>query len=377
MSFRSIVAMSSISILLAVAFGTAFTPAGVNATPQATSRTASPTTQTVTSPSSSVVPSPSAGRTVPFPDLPVLVGTSDGDIYTKLVAGAVGGTKTHVCDGYIVRIESGGPSNLISCIQGSTFAVYTYDHRTNAIALVAGVDGPAIWTLLGDGLIYVTRGSCAPGATDCATKLVRKDLTTGATTTIDERLGVVTDFRTTEEGPTIWRAGNSVTFVRPDAEAGTFLLTDAGLVRFSPNRLVAGAKGRWLLESEETGSFNSGCCTFVLQRFETEARVTAANVENERAVTMLEDGRILAYRPDRDGPNGTMVTYSATGGRVERVDRGAFTPFQIVRAASDWLLGFEYAGAPSLTLRAYRMSDGAFASAPGGVISAVAILPAK
>lgn len=358
MSFRSIVAISSITILLA---------AGC----------ASPATQTVASASSSVVPPPLAGRTVPFPDLSVLVGTSDGDIYTKLVAGAVGGTKTHVCDGYIVRVESGGPSSLISCIQGSTFAVYTYDHRTTAVARVTGVDGPAIWTLLGDGLIYVTRGSCAPGATDCATRLVRKDLKTGANTTIDERLGVVTDFRTTDEGPTIWRARNSVTFVRPDTDAGTYLLRDSGLVRFSANRLVAGAKGRWLLESEETGSFNSGCCTYVLQRSATEMRLTPANVENERAVTMLEDGRIVAYRPDRDGPNGAMVVYSATGGQVERTDRGAFTPFQIVRATTDWILGFEYAGAPSLTLRAYRLSDGAFASAAGGTITTVAILPPK
>lgn len=325
----------------------------------------------------SVVPSPSAAGTVPFPDLDVLVGTADGDIYTKLTAGRPAGTRTHVCDGYIVRIESDGPLNLISCIRGSTFAVYTYDHHNNAVARVPGVDGPAIWTLLKDGIVYVTRGSCAAGATDCATKLVRKDLKTGTTTTIDERVGVVTDFRTTEEGPTIWRAKNSVTFVRPDAEAGTYLLRDATLTRFSADRLVAGYKGRWLLESEETLSYNSGCCTYVIQLFQTETRLTPANVENERAVTMLGDGRIAAFRPDRDGPDGTMVIYSSTGGRVERMDRGAFTPFQVVRATPDWILGFEYAGAPSLTLRGYRLSDGAFASAAGGTISALAILPPK
>src|SRR5207253_8892402 len=104
---------------------------------------------------------------------------------------------------------------------------------------------------------------------------------------------------------------------------------------------------------------------------------TPPNVQNERAVTMLEDGRSVAFRPDREGPNGTMVIYSATGGRVERTDRGAFTAFQIVRATADWIFGFEYAGAPSVTLRAYRLSDGAFASMAGGAISAVAILPAK
>ena len=337
--------------------------------------TGTPVAATPAPPSSVVSSSPS--RTVSFPDLDVLVGTIDGDIYTKLSAGRPAGAKTHVCDGYIVRLESTGPLDLVSCILGSTFTVYTYDHRSNTVALVPGLDGPAIWALLGDGIIYVTRGTCAPGATDCATKLVRRDLKTGVNTTIDERVGVLTDFRTTDEGPTIWRAKNSVTFVRPDTEAGTYLLRDTTLMRFSPNRLVAGYKGRWLLESEETLSFNSGCCTYVTQLLQTETRLTPANVENERAVTLLGDGRIVTFRPDRDGPAGTMVIYSASGGRVERADRGAFTPFQIVRATPDWILGFEYAGAPSLTLRAYRVSDGSFASAAGGTISALAILPAK
>jgi hypothetical protein len=341
--------------------------ASASRTPVAMSATAVP----------SASPSRSPGKVVAFPDLDVLVGTADGDIYKKLSSGKVSGPKTHVCDGYIVRIEPAGPLDLVSCVQGSAFAVYTYDHRTNAVSRVPGVDGPAIWTDLGDGVLYVSRGSCAPAALDCATKLVRRDTRTGATTTIDERVGVVTDFRTTDEGPTIWRAKNSVTLVRPEGDAGTWLLRDSTLTRFSSNRLVAGYKGRWLLESEETLSFNSGCCTYVVQRFQTETRITPPDVENERAVAMLGDGRIVAFRPDGDGPDGTMVIYSANGGRVERLDRGAFTPFQVVWPTTDWILGFEYAGAPTLTLRAYRPNDGAFASAAGGTISAVAILPLK
>ena len=365
-------AIGWISILVAAACGRpAVQDAAATPVPRDAARTGSSLP-----PSGTVVPSPSAARTVPFPDLGVLVGTSDGDVYTKLAGGRPAGTKVHVCDGSIVRLEVAA-TDLVSCIQGSTFAVFTFDHRTGAVARVAGVDGPAIWTLTGDAILYVTRGSCAPGAADCATRLVRRDMRTAALTTIDERVGVLTDFRSTEEGPTIWRAKNSVTFIRPEAEAGTYVLRDTTLMRFSASRLVAGYKGRWLLESEETRSFNSGCCTYVIQRLQDETRLTPANVENERAVTMLNDGRIVAYRPDGDGPDGTMVIYSATGGRVERTDRGSFTPFQIVRATPDWILGFEYAGAPSLTLRAYRVSDGAFAAVPGGRISAVAILPAK
>jgi hypothetical protein len=369
-------ALLAVAIVVACGSRVAEVP---TATPTATGAAA--TRSPAASPSASPPPPASPARTVAFPDLAVIAGTSEGDVYTKLVGGKPSGAKVHVCDGYIVRIEH-GPVALVSCIQGSVFAVYTYDPRTGAVARVPGIDGPAIWTDGYDGMLYVSRGACAPGATDCATKLVRRNVKTGATVTIDERLGVVTDFRTTQEGPTIWRAKNSVTFVRPDAEAGTYLLRDTTLTKFSPHRLVAGDHGRWLLESEETQSYNSGCCTYVVRLMQTETRLTPASVDNERAIAMLDDGRIVAFRPDPDGPLGTMVIYRATSGQVERMDRGAFTPFQTAWVAStagtsDWILGFEYAGAPSVTLRAYRLSDGAFASAPGGTITAVTWLPSK
>ena len=43
----------------------------------------------------------------------------------------------------------------------------------------------------------------------------------------------------------------------------------------------------------------------------------------------------------------------------------------------EWLVGQELSGAPSLTLRAYRITDGAFASSPGDGISAIALLGPK
>ncbi len=341
--------------------------------PQAASRTVSP----IGGASFSVVPSP-ASRTVAFPDLDLVVGTSNGDLYKKLVGGQPAGSRTHVCDGLVLRVETDGPTVLVTCIQGSTFSVYTYDPKTGAVIRVGGVDGPAVWAETGDAVVYVTRGSCAQGAFDCASRLVRRDLGTGAAAIIDERVGVVTDFRSTEEGITVWRAKAGLGSVRPDAEVGTYLLRGTTLTKFSDQRLVAGTKGRWLLESEETQSYNSGCCTYVIQRAATETRLTPPDVTNERAVALLEDGRKVAFRPVRDTLIGTMVIYSAAGGRVERADQGTFAAFRIVRAArdgQDWIVGFEYAGAPSLTLRGYRISDGAFASAPGGAITALALPP--
>jgi hypothetical protein len=70
-----------------------------------------------------------------------------------------------------------------------------------------------------------------------------------------------------------------------------------------------------------------------------------------------------------------MVIYRA--GTVERVDRGKFSAFRVVRDV-DWIVGSEFSGAPGGTLRAYRVSDGAFASTSGANITTLAPLgPAK
>lgn len=295
-----------------------------------------------------------------------MVGTAEGDVYAKLVGGKPAGPKAHVCDGFIVRIETaGGATALVSCIAGPAFAVYTYDPQTGAVARLPNVDGPAIWAggpIPGAAILYVTRGGCAPGATDCAQRLVRRDIRSGVETVIDERVGVVTDFQFTAEGPTVWRAKITATYVRPDAEVGTYVLRGTALTRFSAYRLVAGQPGRWLLESEETQSFNTGCCTFVVHRGQSETRITPAGVSNERAIALLPDGRLLAFRPDGAGAAGAMVRYAPDSGRIERVDRGAFLPFRTLWPTADWILGMEYAGAVPLTVHAFRIADGAFAA---------------
>lgn len=336
-------------------------------TPPAATRSAPPVT-----PSATGTPS-AATRTVPFPTLDLATGTASGDVTLRLEAGVPAGPRIHVCDGYIVRLEPVPGELLVSCIQGGAFAVFRLALPSGAVSRVGGVDGPAIWGETRDTILFVSRGGCAPDQTDCPSRLVRRDLASGATAVIDERVGVLTDFRTTAEGPTIWRARNAVGFVRPDAEVGTFLVRGTSLVRFSGQRLVAGSAGRWLLESEETHSYNSGCCSYVLRRTDREVRLTPPAVPNERAVALLADGRIVAFRPEGDGPAGTMVVYPAGGSTPEREDRGAFTPFRVL-VSGDWIIGVEYAGAPALTLRAYRIADGAFASAPGGTITALAVL---
>jgi hypothetical protein len=83
------------------------------------------------------------------------------------------------------------------------------------------------------------------------------------------------------------------------------------------------------------------------------------------------DGRIVAWRPEHGEFDGAVVVYNA--GRVERIDRGPFSSFRVLWAG-DWLVGQALSDPPGGILRAYRISDGAFAFAPAGEITALAVL---
>jgi hypothetical protein len=84
---------------------------------------------------------------------------------------------------------------------------------------------------------------------------------------------------------------------------------------------------------------------------------------------VLPDGRIVAWRPQNGPFDGTMVVYR--DGAVVRQDRGRFSAFHLIHAA-DWVIGMEISGPPSATYRAYRFSDGAFASISAGSITSLA-----
>jgi hypothetical protein len=204
------------------------------------------------------------------------------------------------------------------------------------------------------------------------TKLMLRDLRTGADTALDERYGVAFELRRTGRGIAVWRPKNSLSFVRPDAEAGTWLIRGTTLVKVSQHRLIDGREGVDLLESEPGP--NSSGATYVVWKTTAEQRLTPASVANERAVAIDTSFRAVAWRPERGEFDGSMVIYDGTA--VVRTDRGLFSAYKAM-AQGEWIVGLEYSGAPSLTLRAYRLTDGAFASMPGGSITAIALLGAK
>jgi hypothetical protein len=322
-------------------------------------------------------PSPtSTPTTVAFPErLSFVVGTNDGLVYRQLLNGKPAGTPVRVCDGLVGSLASYVRKVLVVC-RDATSKLAVFDADAGTVSVVPGVEAlEATWTALGDSVVYTAIGACEPPAPICKTKLMQRDLRTGATTQLDERYGVGRDLRSTNEGVTVWRAMSMDSFVRPADEVGTWAVRGTTLSRISQHRLIDGGKGRDLFETEET-SFNAGCCTAVMAGYQQQAqRLTPSSVSNERAIAMLEDGRIVAFRPDSRTNmfEGSVVVYRA--GVVERTDRGRFSPYLVVRDL-DWIVGVEYGVGG--TLRAYRISDGAFASTSGTNITALAPLgPAK
>jgi hypothetical protein len=322
-------------------------------------------------------PSPSA-KSVAFPDLPFILGTNAGDLFFQLANGQPAGRKVHACDGAIQHLVAYGRQALFLCSGvGAIPTLYLYDDDAGTIVAITKTEN-ATFALTDTGqVVYVTLGRTEPSAPISMTKLMLFDLRTGATSTIDERYGVAFELRLTGEGVMVWRPKNSLSFVRPDAEAGTWILHGTTLTKLSQFRLIDGGKGRDLLESEPidpaTGYASSGsCCTFVVWKTTTEQRLTPPEVRSERGLALLEDGRVVTWRPEDGEYSGSVAIYNRT--TVERTDRGRLGAFQSTRSG-DWIVAAETAPTPAL--HAYRISDGAFATMPGNGFSSFAFLGPK
>jgi hypothetical protein len=335
-------------------------------------------TSSVATATASATASPSA-QIVAFPDLPFIVGTNGGDLYFQLINGQPVGRKVHACDGSIQNLVAYGRQALFLCYPAfpSTPTLTLYDDDTGMLIAIAKTQN-ATYALTGtSGVVYVTIGTQSGTAPIPTTRLMLFDLRTGATTQIDDRYGVAFDVRLTGEGVMVWRPKNSLSFMRPDAEAGTWILHGTTLTRLSLYRLIEGGNGRDLLESEpvdpSTGYLSSSfCCTVVVLKTTSEQRLTPTDVPNEKGLALLDDGRLVTWGAESGEYDGSVVIYNGT--RVERTDRGRFGAFRVLRSG-DWLVAQE--AAPTPGLHAYRISDGAFAAMPGTGFSALAILGPK
>jgi hypothetical protein len=360
-----------VALLWAVAILASACGSRVAEAPSASSPSPTPTATPAAS------PSPSA-KSAAFPDLPFIVGTNAGDLFFQLANGQPAGRKVHACDGAIQHLVAYGRQALFLC--GAPNAIPTlslYDDDAGTVTAIAKTEN-ATFALTDTGqVVYVTVGKTVPSAPISMTKLMVFDLRTGATTTVDERFGVAFELRLTGEGVMVWRPKNSLSFVRPDDEAGTWILHGTALTKLSQFRLIDGGKGRDLLESEPidpgTGyATSSFCCTYAISKTTAERRLTPPDVQNEKGLALLEDGRMVTWRPDDGEYAGSVVIYNGT--TVERMDRGRLGTFHSMRSG-DWIVAQE--AAPTSALHAYRISDGAFATMPSGGFSTFAFLGPK
>jgi hypothetical protein len=228
-----------------------------------------------------------------------------------------------------------------------------------------------------NGLVYVVPGKYEPPAPISMAKLMLRDLRTGTDTALDERYGVTFATWTVPDGVALWRPQNSLSFMRSEAESGTWLLKGTTLTRLSRHRLIDGSAGRYLLESEPVDANGylaspggSSTTYLVVRTGTTETRLTPPDVPTEQGIALFADGRVVAWRPSANDPFvGTMVVYKE--GVVVRRDPGRFGNLNLVRSG-DWVVGTEITG--RLMFRAYRISDGAFASLEGGDVRTFAFL---
>jgi len=161
----------------------------------AATQSPSPSASTASAAAATAQPTPSASptsRTVAFPDLPFIVGTSSGDLYFQIRDGQPAGRNVHVCADAVRNLVASGKRAVFVCGPAGAETVYVYDDATGRTTPVAKTDvsWPGAAFTASDGLVYVTIGAEVPSAPIRMTKLVLLDLKTGATTTIDERFGV-------------------------------------------------------------------------------------------------------------------------------------------------------------------------------------------
>jgi hypothetical protein len=326
-------------------------------------------------------PSPTI-KSVAFPDdLPLIIGTPSGDLFFQLKAGQLSGRRVHVCSSAVRDIATSGRRAAFACGTGNRddpTTLYVYDDATGKLTTIARTE--MSWGGLAftppNGLVYLMPGRTEPLAPIGMGKLMLRDLRTGIDTVLDERYGVAFGAWATPDGVAVWRPQNSLAFGRAPAEAGTWMLKDKTLTRLSLHRLIDGSAGHYLLESEPVdangylASQGTGRTYVVLRTDGSETRLTPSDVPIEQGVALLADGRVVAWRPSVNDPNvGTMVVYK--DGVVVRQDPGRFGNFSLLRTG-DWVIGTEITG--RLTFRAYRISDGAFASLDGGDIRTIGIL---
>lgn len=319
-----------------------------------------------------------------FPQNWLLVGTEDGRVFRGLVpfGGAIPPMTQSwkVCDAAVRRIVAAPGSSRVLVICGEVAG----DQNGFLIDadLLAGSDPPRVraipgpmstnvaWSRDRRSLIYTSRGSCEPPAPICKERLWLRELTNGEP--IDAPRLLLEEYNLgavnwTPLGPSVFKPQMSLNGIRQPADAGTFLYDGSAWRRYSLHEVLDAIRDGPTLLAAEGGSASRRGGGVVIRVGTQETRWTPADVNDETPLALLDDGRVLAWRPLTGPFRGQLVVYR--DGLVVSSTMGAFSAFATFRAGifGEWVLGQEFSGAPTLTLHSYSISARAFAPIQPGL----------
>ena len=341
------------------------------------------------SPAPSATPS-AAPTTVAFPDVPIIIGTSEGelrrangpgwDLVAKPCPSASPGTNAISA----LRLTADGLTALIQCAAAAgaggdpgAGTVLLVDTTTGRVSPGPALDGGArIGPVSPDGrsVVVSERGDCPMPAPVCQTRSSLVDLRSGAKRELlasGYYLGL--EMRWSSAGLTYFQpqcasAGCSGL----DGRGGSYLWDGRGWSKISEDRLIDATATRALYERRHSLTAGPDGTKVVERTGGVDRVLTPAGVDTEVALALVDD-RIYVWRPGRTIYEGTLVVYE--GGRVARETPGRFSGENVHRWG-DWLIATELSGAPSWALLAYSMTRDRFASRFANLwISGLAVPP--